>query len=62
MRGMGPAAVELLATLGVLRPDEVDELAAHRRPPVQDAAGHTVGWLEGRVRTAGPGFAACPTT
>ena len=50
MRGVGPAAVELLATLGVLRPDEVEELAAHRRPPVQDAAGHTVGWLEGRVQ------------
>jgi L-asparaginase II len=52
MRAMGPAAVELLATLGVLHPDEVEGLAAHRRPPVQDAAGHTVGWLEGRVRAA----------
>jgi L-asparaginase II len=50
MRGMGPAAVELLLALGVLRPEEGETLAAHRRPPVHDAAGHPVGWLEGRVR------------
>ena len=51
MRGMGPAAVELLATLGVLRPDEAESLAVHRRPPVADAAGQLVGRLEGRVHT-----------
>jgi L-asparaginase II len=50
MRGMGPAAVELLAALGVLRPEEAEPLAAHRRPVVTDAAGHPVGHLEGRVR------------
>ena len=51
MRAVGPAAVELLAALGVLRPDEAEALAAHRRPVVADAAGHPVGRLEGRVRT-----------
>jgi L-asparaginase II len=50
MRGLGPAAVELLLALGVLRPEEAQALAVHRRPPVHDAAGHPVGWLEGRVR------------
>jgi len=52
MRAMGPAAVELLATLGVLRPEEAEALAAHRRPEVADAAGHPVGRLEGRVRAS----------
>jgi len=52
MRGLGPAAVELLAALGVLRPDEAEALAAHRRPEVTDAAGHPVGRLEGRVSTS----------
>ena len=51
MRAMGPAAVELLSALGVLRPDEVGALDAHRQPVVADAAGHPVGRLEGRVRT-----------
>jgi len=50
MRALGPAAVELLATLGVLTADEAESLAVHRRPAVHDAAGHPVGWLEGRVR------------
>ena len=54
MRAMGPAAVELLAALGVLRPDEAEALADHRRPVVADAAGHPVGRLEGRVRTVVP--------
>ena len=49
MRAMGPAAIELLVALGVLRADEAESLAAHRRPVVADAAGHPVGWLEGRV-------------
>lgn len=52
MRALGPAAVELLRRLSVLRPDELPALAAHRRPPVLDAAGHEVGWLEAHV-TAG---------
>jgi L-asparaginase II len=51
MRALGPAAVDLLSALGVLRPGEVDALAEHRRPPVADAAGHPVGRLEARVRT-----------
>ena len=55
MRGLGPAAVELLLTLGVLRDDEAAGLSLHRRPPVHDAAGHPVGWLEGRVHEAVPG-------
>jgi L-asparaginase II len=49
MRAMGPAAIELLVALGALRADEAESLAAHRRPVVADAAGHPVGWLEGRV-------------
>jgi L-asparaginase II len=53
MRALGPAAVELLLALGVLSPAEADALPAHRRPPVQDAAGHTVGELEGLVRVIG---------
>jgi L-asparaginase II len=51
MRAMGPAAIELLVALGVLRADEAESLAAHRRPVVADAAGHPVGWLEGRVHS-----------
>jgi len=51
MRAMGPAAVELLAALGVLRPEELKALDAHRLPVVADAAGHPVGRLEARVRT-----------
>ena len=51
MRAMGPAAVELLAALGVLRPEELKALDAHRQPVVADAAGHPVGRLEARVRT-----------
>jgi len=51
MRAMGPAAVELLLGLGVLRAEEAEALAIHRRPAVADAAGHPVGRLEGRVRT-----------
>jgi L-asparaginase II len=50
MRAMGPAAVETLLMLGVLKPEEADSLAAHRRPPVHDAAGNPVGVLEARVR------------
>jgi L-asparaginase II len=50
MRAVGPAAVEALLALGVLRADEVGSLAAHRRPPVHDAAGRPVGSLEGRVQ------------
>ena len=49
MRAVGPAAVELLLTLGVLRPAEVAGLGAHRKPPVANAAGLAVGWLEGHV-------------
>jgi L-asparaginase II len=49
MRAVGPAVVELLLQLEVVRPDELPALAAQRRPPVHDAAGHEVGWLEARV-------------
>ena len=52
MRAMGPAAVEVLESLGVLAAEEAGPLHAHRRPPVHDAAGHTVGWLEAHVRVA----------
>jgi L-asparaginase II len=49
MRAMGPAAVEGLLALGVLRPGEADALELHRHPPVHDAAGHVVGRLEATV-------------
>jgi len=49
MRALGPAAVELLAALGVLQPAEVARLDAHRRTPVTNAAGLAVGQLEARV-------------
>lgn len=51
MRAVGPAAVELLAALGTLRPSELDSLSAHRRTPVENAAGLTVGRLEAHVET-----------
>jgi L-asparaginase II len=51
MRALGPAAVELLETLGLLRPAEAARLAVHRRTPVTNAAGDEVGWLEGHVRS-----------
>ena len=57
MRAVGPAAVELLAALGMLAPAEVAALAAHRKPPVANAAGLPVGWLEAHVESgvsAGP--------
>ncbi|HEY6195939.1 MAG TPA: asparaginase [Candidatus Eisenbacteria bacterium] len=46
MRAMGPAAVELLLALGALSAGEAAGLGAHRRPPVTNAAGLEVGWLE----------------
>ena len=49
MRAVAPAAVDLLHQLGVLRTDELPALQAHRRPPVQNAAGFEVGWLEAHV-------------
>ena len=53
MRAVGPAAVELLRELGLLRAEELAQLEAHRRPAVQNAAGLDVGWLEAHVsRTA----------
>lgn len=52
MRAVGPAAVEMLRTLGVLRPGEPERLAVHRKSPVTNAAGLPVGWLEAHV-TAG---------
>jgi L-asparaginase II len=55
MRAVGPAAVELLGTLGVLRAGELDSLATHRRTPVANAAGLAVGWLEAHVQ---PGVSA----
>src|SRR5262249_25354895 len=55
MRAMGPAAVELLRVLDVLATEHVDALDAHRRPPVHDAAGHAVGWLEANVESAAAG-------
>jgi L-asparaginase II len=54
MRAVPPAAVELLHRLGVLRDHELEPLAPHRRPPVHNAAGLEVGWLEAHV-TAGVG-------
>ena len=57
MRAVGPAAIELLAALGVLSEAEAGGLGAHRRPTVHDAAGAQVGWLEGRVLTAVTGEA-----
>ena len=52
MRAIGPAAVELLRSLGVLVSEQAEALHAHRRPPLTNAAGHTVGWLEGNVESA----------
>ena len=49
MRAVAPAAVELLHQLGVLHTEELAALRAHRRPPVQNAAGLEVGWLEAHV-------------
>jgi len=49
MRAVAPAAVDLLQQLGVLRTGELSTLRAHRRPPVQNAAGLDVGWLEAHV-------------
>ena len=51
MRALGPAAVELLETLGLLTSAEAAPLAVHRRTPVTNAAGLEVGWLEGHVRS-----------
>jgi L-asparaginase II len=48
-RAVAPAAVELLAQLGVLRADELPALEAHHRPAVQNAAGLDVGRLEAHV-------------
>jgi L-asparaginase II len=55
MRAVGPAAVELLAALGTLRPAELGPLAVHRRTPIENAAGLPVGWLEAHVQ---PGVSA----
>ena len=52
MRAVAPAAVELLHQLGVLAAPELPALQAHRRPPVQNAAGLDVGWLEAHVAVA----------
>jgi L-asparaginase II len=49
MRAMGPAAVELLLTLGSVSAHEADALATHRHPPVLNAAGLVVGRLEAAV-------------
>ena len=57
MRAMGPAAVELLHALGTLSAGEAEALPEHRRPPVHDAAGHAVGWLEARVEATVAGDA-----
>ena len=49
MRAMGPAVVECLLALGTLSSREAEGLAAHRRPPVHNAAGLVVGRLEAAV-------------
>jgi len=54
MRAVPPAAVGLLHRLGVLREHELAPLGAHRRPPIHNAAGLEVGWLEAHV-SAGVG-------
>jgi L-asparaginase II len=53
MRALGPATVELLLHLEVLRPGELPALDAHRKPPVHNAAGLEVGWLEACVGSRG---------
>ena len=55
MRALGPAAVELLETVGLLEPAEVTRLAAHRMTPVTNAAGLPVGHLEARIRAEAAG-------
>ena len=50
MRALDPAAVELLGLLGLLDTAASEQLAAHRRPPVTNAAGVEVGWLQGHVK------------
>ena len=52
MRAVAPAAVDLLQTLGLLAAEDLPALQAHRRPPVQNAAGLDVGWLEAHVSVA----------
>lgn len=55
MRALGPAAVDLLKTVGLLEPSETARLAAHRRTPVTNAAGLEVGHLEARIRAEAAG-------
>jgi L-asparaginase II len=50
MRALGPATVELLEVCGLIQRAEQAALAAHRRPPVTNAAGAEVGHLEARIR------------
>ena len=55
MRALGPAAVEVLRHLSVVRDAELEVLASQRRPLVHNAAGREVGWLEGHVEAGESG-------
>jgi L-asparaginase II len=50
MRALGPATVELLETLGMVRAAELQALSVHRRGVVTNAAGLEVGWLQAHVK------------
>ena len=51
-RGIGPACVSVLETLGFLSPDEVRSMESHRRPVVTNYAGLNVGHIEAEVHVA----------
>jgi L-asparaginase II len=53
-RGIAPATLALLEQLGELRADEVERLAASRRPVIANHAGLEVGALEAQVRVLAP--------
>ena len=49
LRATGPAVVELLCSLDLLLPAEVDRLAAMRRPETLNTKGDVVGYLRASV-------------
>ncbi|MEE9208652.1 MAG: asparaginase [Gemmatimonadota bacterium] len=50
LRGTGPAAVEFLCALDLLRPDETERLSGLRAPPLINTRGEAVGRLEAVLR------------
>jgi L-asparaginase II len=54
VRGIAPATLALLEQLGELKDDELERLAASRRPVITNHAGLEVGALEALVRVLAP--------